>query len=108
MWGRVERLKNGLWSLENSSQLFPQLHHNYERQIDTLFIAHNLYIGQKLGAELFQGLWDEVSEEGYENMLVETIVRGELLVADPLKTLTIVGDIGAKIFLYYSNLELQL
>ena len=73
-----------------------------------MFIAHNLYIGQKLGAELFQSLWDEVSEEGYENLLVETIVRGELLVADPLKTLTIVGDIGARVFLYYGNLELQL
>ena len=108
LWGRIERLKNGLWTLENTSPPFPQLHHNYERQRDTMFIAHNLYIGQKLGPELFQSLWDEVSEEGYENLLVETIVRGELLVADPLKTLTIVGDIGARIFLYYGNLELQL
>jgi hypothetical protein len=41
-------------------------------------------------------------------MLVEIIVRGELPVVDPLKTLTIVGDIGARVFLYYENLELQL
>jgi hypothetical protein len=108
LWGRVERLKNGLWTLENSAPPFPQLHHNYERQRDTMFIAHNLHLGQKLGAEPFQSLWDEVSEEGYENLLVETIVRGELLVVDPLKTLTIVGDIGARVFLYYGNLELQL
>ena len=108
LWSRVERLKSGLWTLENSSPPFPQLHHNYERQRDTMFIAHNLHIGQKLGAELFQSLWDEVSEEGYENLLVETIVRGELLVADPLKTLTTVGDVGARVFLYYGNLELQL
>ena len=40
--------------------------------------------------------------------MVETIVRGELLVADPLKTLTIVGDIGAMVFLNYGNMELQL
>ena len=73
-----------------------------------MFIAHNLYIGQKLGPKLFQSLWDEVLEEGYENLLVKTIVKGELLVADPLKTLTIVGDIGARVFLYYGNLELQL
>ena len=32
MWGRIERLKNGLCALENSSPPFPQLHHNYERQ----------------------------------------------------------------------------
>lgn len=48
-------------------------------------------------------------EEGnYGNLLVETIVRGELLVADHLKALIIVGDIGARVFLYYGNLELQL
>ena len=108
LWGRVERLKSGLWTLENSAPPFPQLHHNYERQRDAMFITHNLHIGQKLGTEFFQSLWDEVSEEGHENLLVEAIVRGELLVADPLKTLTIVGDIGARVFLYYANLELQL
>ena len=78
------------------------------KHIFTLFIAHNLYIGQKLGPEPFQSLWDEVLEEGYENLLVETIARGKLLVANHLKTLTIVGDIRARVFLYYGNLELQL
>lgn len=61
-----------------------------------------------LGPKLFQSLWDEVSKEGYENLLVETIVMGELVVVDPLEIMTIVGDIGAKVFLYYGNLEIQL
>ena len=47
---------------------------------DTMFIAHNLHLGQKLGAEPFQSLRDEVSRKGYEILLVETIVRGESLV----------------------------
>lgn len=49
-----------------------------------------------------------MSKEGYENLLVETIVMGELVVVDPLEIMTIVGDIGAKVFLYYGNLEIQL
>ena len=56
-----------------------------------LFIAHNLYIHQKLGIEFFQSALNEMLEGGYENLLVEIIVRGELLVAYPLKTLTISG-----------------
>lgn len=67
-----------------------------------------MHIDQKLGAQFFQSVWEEVSNEGYENLLVETIVRGELLVANPLKTLTIVGRIGARAFLYYGNMKLQL
>lgn len=41
-------------------------------------------------------------------MLVEIIVRGDLLVANLLKILSVIGDIGAKVFLYYGNLELLL
>jgi hypothetical protein len=62
-----------------------------------MFIVHNLHIGQKLKADHFLSLWDEVLEEGYGNLLVEIIIRGELLVADPLNTLTIVGNIGAEV-----------
>lgn len=65
MWGRAERPKYGLWSLESSPLPFPHLHHNYEHQRDIMFIAHNLHMGQKLGAEFFQSLWDELLEEGY-------------------------------------------
>ena len=50
LWERIERLKSELWTLENSSPLFPLLHHNYEHQRDTLFITHDFHIGQRLGA----------------------------------------------------------
>lgn len=87
MWGKLERPKNGLWSPKSFSPPSSHLHHNYEHQRDVLLIAHNLHIGQMLGPKLFQSLLDEVSKEGYENLLVETIVMGELVVLDPLKCL---------------------
>lgn len=95
-------------SFESTAHPFSHLHHNYERQRDVLFISHNLHLGQRLGPKLFQSLWDEVFEEGYEHLFVETIVLGEVVVVDPIKALTIVGDIGAKVFMYYGNLEIQL
>lgn len=108
LWAKVERLKVGLWTLESLAPPFPHLQHNYERQRDVMFMGHNLHLSQRVGPELFQTLWDEVSDEGYENLLVETIVVGDLIVTDPLKTLTIVGDIGARVFLYYADMEIQL
>ena len=46
--------------------------------------------------------------EGKENLLVEMLCQSVLKLNDPLAVVILVGDVGARIAIYYMDLELQI
>jgi hypothetical protein len=43
---------------------------------------------------------------GKENLLVEMLCRNVLKLNDPLAAVILIGDVGAKVAMYYMELEL--
>ena len=106
--GRVERLRSGLWAIESACPPYNSLYKNYELQRDVFFIVNNLKPSQVLEPTEFERLWEESVSEGYENLLTEILVRGELKLQNLFKGFQIIADLGVHVFLYYSQLELSL
>ena len=105
---KIERLKSGIWAIESVCPPFGSLFKNYELQRDIFFIVYSLRPNQSLSPLDFEGLWEEVTEDGYEHLLTEILVRGELNLNDMFKGFQIIADLGVHVFLYYSQLELTL
>ena len=108
-WKRkFERVKVGIWAIESVYPPFTSLYKNFEVQRDIFFIVYNLRPSQRLNVSEFDNLWEEVLEDGYENLLTEILVRGELKVTDLMKAFLAIADLGTRVFLYYSQLEIAL
>lgn len=105
---KFERVKIGIWAIEGVNPPFTSLYKNFEVQRDIFFIVYNLRPKQRLSVSEFQKLWEEVLADGYENLFTEILVRGELQVTDFMKTFLAIADLGTRVFLYYSQLELAL
>ena len=45
-------------------------------------------------------MWEEVTNDGYEHLLTEILVRGELKFSDMFKGFQIIADLGVHVFLY--------
>ena len=55
--------------------------------------------------DVFRKLWEVCTYWGKDNLLVEIILREDQGVLDPLRIFLTIGDLGARVFLYYRNLE---
>jgi hypothetical protein len=64
--------------------------------------------GQWLFKLEFETLWDQVVLAGKENLLVEMLCQSVLKLNDPLAAVILVGDVGAKVAMYYMDLELRI
>lgn len=106
--GKIERLKAGIWAIENICPPFKSLFKNYELQRDVFFLVYDLKPSQVLDASDFERLWEEVSNDGYDHLLTEILVRGEVKLKDVFKGFQLIADLGVHIFLYYGQLELSL
>jgi hypothetical protein len=51
-------------------------------------------------------LWDRVVLAGKENLLVEMLCWNVLKLNDPLAAVILIGDVGARVAMYYMDLEL--
>lgn len=108
-WKRkFERVKVGIWAIESVYPPFTSLYKNFEVQRDIFFIVYQLRPNQRLSVPEFDSLWEEVLVDGYENLLTEILVRGELKITDLMKAFAAIADIGTRVFLYYSQLEMAL
>lgn len=108
-WKRkFERVKLGIWAIESVYPPFTSLYKNFEVQRDIFFMVYNLRPSQRLSVSEFDNLWEEVLVDGYENLLTEILVRGELKVTDMMKAFLAIADLGTRVFLYYSQLEVAL
>ena len=105
---KVERLKSGIWAIESVCPPFGSLFKNYELQRDIFFVVYSLRPNQVLSPLEFEELWEEVTVDGYEHLLTEILVRGELNLQDMFRGFQIIADLGVHVFLYYSELELTL
>jgi hypothetical protein len=56
----------------------------------------------------FETLWDRVVLVGKENLLVEMLCRNVLKLNDPLAAIILIGDVGARVAIYYMYLELRI
>lgn len=105
---KVERLRSGIWAIESVCPPFCSLFKNYEMQRDIFFVVYGLRPNQVLSPSDFEDLWEEVSIDGYEHLLTEILVRGELSLQNMFKGFQVIADLGVHVFLYYSQLELTL
>ena len=105
---KVERLKSGIWAIESVCPPFNSLFKNYELQRDIFFIVYSLKPSQVLDPTEFERLWEEVTNEGHDNLLTEILVRGELRLHDLFKGFQTIADLGVHVFLYHSELEIAL
>lgn len=97
-----------LWVAE--SKVFPQfnLHHLYELQRDIFLIMAGKQIEDTLTHNQFQTMWEFSVELKVENLFTEILARKHLRLSDPFAAFLKIGDVGARIYLYYSGCEEQL
>ena len=91
-------------------KVFPQfnLHHLYEVQRDLFLIMCGKELDEVLTKEQFESLWDFSVSLKYENLFTEMLARKHLRLEDPFAAFVKIGDVGARIYLYYSGCEEQL
>ena len=63
---------------------------------------------EELTQEQFQTLWQFSVSLKYENLFTEILARKHLRLLDPFAAFVKIGDVGARIYLYYSMCEEQL
>ena len=106
--GKIERLRAGIWAIESVCPPYQALFKNYELQRDIFYVVYSLRPSQVLEPVEFENLWEEITKDGFEHLLTEIMVRGELKLSDMFKGFQIIADLGVHVFLYYSRLELNL
>ena len=97
-----------LWNLE--SKIIPncRIFQFYEIQRDFLLIMAGLQLEEWLTHAQFERMWHFSVKHHEENLLVEILARKHLRLLDPFSAFIMIGDIGARIFLYYADCEEQL
>ena len=64
--------------------------------------------GQSLSKLEFEALWRKIKVLGKENLLVEMLCRNVLKLSDLLAAVLLMGDVGARVTMYYMELELRI
>lgn len=96
--GKIERLKAGIWNVESVCPPFKNLSKNYKLQRDIFSIVYSLKLSQVLEPSKFESLWEEVTNDGYEHLLIEILVRGELRLRVMFKGFQTIANMGIHVF----------
>ena len=75
--------------------------------MDLLFLASELSRGMWIDHNRFLQLWRQCDEWNVENLLAKILARKHLNLLDPYSAFMILGDLRARILLYYAGLERQ-
>jgi hypothetical protein len=102
----VHRKDQRFWEEEANAPPSTSPFRTYETQRDFFLFLHDYRLGQWLSKLEFETLWDRVVLAGKENLLVEMLCRNVLKLNDPLAAVILIGDVGAKVAMYYMELEL--
>lgn len=97
-----------LWDVERKVMPNFNLHHLYVVQRDLFLTMVGLGVGACLTSEQFQELWDFATKCLSENLFTEILARKHLILLDPFQAYIVIGDVGARIYLYYADCEDQL
>jgi hypothetical protein len=104
----VHRKDQRFWEEEANSPPSTSLFRAYETQRALFLFLHDYRLGQWLSKLKFETLWNRVVLAGKENLLVEMLCRNVLKLNDPLAAVILIGDVGARVAMYYMNLELRI
>jgi hypothetical protein len=95
------------WKWESRSPVTHGLFELYESQRDLFLLTRKIVRGDWLDHSQFLKIWALSCEEGLENLLAEILARKHLQLSDPHSAFLVIGDMGARVLLYYSSLESQ-
>ena len=96
-----------LWEWESTCPVPKNLFHLYEVQRDLFLVTHNLARFDWLDHSQFVAIWQGSVELGVENLFAEILARKHLQLSDPHAAFMLIGDLGARVLLYYASLESQ-
>ena len=75
----------------------------FDRQL--FFLVADLVLQQYVCIGEFQRLWQFVADLKREDLLVEIIVRGDLILEDYVAPYWLIGDLGVQLLRYYREME---
>ena len=81
----------------------------YELQRDVLLNTLELQHASQFDSGLFDLVWQATKNQvNQHNLVCEMIAQGDFILIDPEKLILPIGNLGARVFLNYLNLEEQL
>lgn len=100
-------LYSELWSWKARCSVPKDIFQLYENQRQLFFLVVGLKKVEWIDHHRFKELWQQRLEWGVENLFAEILARKHVYLSDPYSTFMMIGDVGARILLYYSSLENQ-
>ena len=104
----VHRKEQRFWEEEANSPPSTSIFRTYETQKELFLFLYDYRSGQSLLKQEFEALWRKVEVIGKENLLVEMLCRNVLKLSDPLSAVLLMGDVEARVTMYYMELELRI
>lgn len=77
--------------------------YRFDRQM--FFLLYDLEAGQTLEHVQLVHIWQGANVDNRQNLFAEILVRGDLLVEDFFRAFLLVGDLAARAYLYWRELE---
>jgi hypothetical protein len=106
---QFDRFQTLIWNHELLSPPSFSLFHAYELQRNLLLKVLEFERGCQLDNSNFDRVWRITKGQlNQHNLVCEMIARGEFVLMDPEKLVLPIGNLGARVTLYYLNLEGQL
>lgn len=96
-----------LWSWETRGPEPKGIFQMYELQSQLFFLMTELKKFDWINHTMFQQIWNQSVQWGVENLLAEILARRHLNLSDPHSAFIVLGDLGARVLLYYAALETQ-
>lgn len=96
-----------LWNWESKDREPRGLLRMYERHCQFFMLLTGLERGTWVDHSRFQQVWQQSVAWGVENLFVEMLARREIYLSDPYSAFVVIGDLGARVLLYYTSLESQ-
>ena len=96
-----------LWSWESRGLVPKEFFELYERQCQLFLLFVGLKKSEWIDHSRFKELWRQSLDLGIENLFVEILARRHINLSDPYSAFMVIGDVGARVLLYYASLEQQ-
>jgi hypothetical protein len=96
-----------VWSWESRGPVPKEFFELYERQCQLFLLFVGLKKSEWIDHSRFKELWRQSLDLGVENLFVEILARKHINLSDPYSAFMMIGDVGARVLLYYASLEQQ-
>lgn len=96
-----------VWSWESRGPVPKSFFELYERQCQLFLLFVGLRKSEWIDHSRFKELWHQSLDLGIENLFVEILARRHINLSDPYSAFMVIGDVGARVLLYYGSLEQQ-